>query len=168
MIPAPVWHMAGLGLITSVVAPTLVVSTRRVLSWRLLSWPALVALPAFLGLHAALMLVPGVERVGHGAVQPVVLLLGAVVFWLPVLGVHRPLALDMSCMYLFLGAPSLDLAGVWMVARGDSAGGLAMIAAMLPIGGLAVVRTVRWVTDEERHTREAIDPLFADPVGGGS
>jgi cytochrome c oxidase assembly factor CtaG len=46
--------------------------------------------------------------------------------------------------------PSLDLAGVVIVLRGDAAGGLAMIVGMLPVGVAAVALCWRWIIHEEQ------------------
>lgn len=147
--------MAVMGALTSVVAPALVVGTGRVLpSWRWdrLALPAAVVLPLFLVLHAGgtilladVALSAPVELALH-----VVLLLGAVLFWLPVLGSRHRLSDPARTAYLFVAAPSLDLGAVWVIAEGDSAGGLAMIVAMLPVGLAAVVCTWRWIVREER------------------
>jgi cytochrome c oxidase assembly factor CtaG len=149
-------HMAGMGLLTSTVAPLLVVATRRRFGWWALSWPAVVAMPFFLVLHGTLMIeMDAVERTEwlHVLVDAS-LVVAAIVFWLPVLGTRRRLDSIGRCVYLFLAAPTLDLAGVVIVARGNSAGGLAMIVGMLPIGLTAVVLTWRHLREEERVARE--------------
>jgi hypothetical protein len=61
-------------------------------------------------------------------------------------------------VYLFLAGPLLDLAGVWLVARGDRAGGLAMVVGMLPIGVAALVVTWRWVVGEEKAAASSSGP----------
>jgi hypothetical protein len=148
-------HMATMGLLVSVVAPALAAVVARVPALDRWAPPALVALPGFALLHAAVTI--GVEAPGSTAGAGVVglahavLLAGAVAFWAPVLGVRRRLPDAGRMAYLFLAGPVLDLAGVWLVATGDAAGGLAMIVAMLPIGVAALVLTWRWVTDEERR-----------------
>lgn len=148
-------EMAVMGLLTSLVAPALILGTRRVVPswhWDRLALPAWVVLPAFLVAHAGgtiLMsryeLTVPVSLTLHG-----VLLLGAVLFWLPVFGSRHRLSDPARTAYLFLAAPSLDLGAVWVIATGDSRGGLAMIVAMLPIGLTAVVSTWRWIAREER------------------
>lgn len=143
--------MAGMGLITAVLAPSLLLLTRHHRVWRPLSYPASIALPFFVLLHGTitigsdLVMPDTAERIGLA----VLLLTGAIVFWLPVLGTARRLDDFGRCVYLYLGAPSLDLAGVIIVARGDSGGGLAMIVAMLPIGLAAVILTWRALHTEE-------------------
>ncbi|RKN39051.1 hypothetical protein D7294_22775 [Streptomyces hoynatensis] len=76
---------------------------------------------------------------------------GALAFWLPVLvpGPRR-LSAPGRCLYLFLAAPLLDLPAVALVACGHAAGGLAMIAGMLPLPLAALAVTWRWVLAEER------------------
>jgi cytochrome c oxidase assembly factor CtaG len=156
-------HIAAMGLITSVLAPAVILLSRGLLRWRVLSWPAAVALPFFLVLHGTVMIwmdvsePPPLEHTGLDAL----LFVGAIVFWLPVLGYGRRLDPIGRCVYLYLAAPTLDLAGVVIVARGDSAGGLAMIAGMLPIGLAAVALTWRLLQQDEARAR-ALD--LADPV----
>jgi cytochrome c oxidase assembly factor CtaG len=144
--------MAGMGLLTSVVAPAVVLATRARWQWRRLTLPAGIALPGFVLAHAGITLVLtlGTPTRTVTVTLHLVLFLAAVVFWLPVLGPCARLSRPARCVYLFLAAPALDLAGVVVVATGDSAGGLAMIVAMLPIGLAAVGLTWRWLQDEER------------------
>jgi cytochrome c oxidase assembly factor CtaG len=150
-------QMAVMGALTSVVAPALVLGTGRVVPswhWDRLALPAAVVLPLFLVLHAGgTILLAGVAFSAPVELSlHVVLLLGAVLFWLPVLGSRHRLSDPARTAYLFLAAPSLDLGAGWVIAEGDSAGGLAMIVAMLPIGLAAVVCTWRWIVREERLT----------------
>jgi hypothetical protein len=159
---AAIWPMAGMGLITSVLAPALVLATR---AWprcsgltRPLSWPAPVALIGFVLLHGAITIGLDVHPVSTAAsiAAHLLLLIGAVAFWLPVLGDARNrLDAGAGTIYLFLGAPALDLAGVAVVAWGDDAGGLAMIVAMLPIGLTALALAWRWISGEETAARAA-------------
>jgi hypothetical protein len=58
-------------------------------------------------------------------------------------------------IYLFASMPAMDLAGVFVVLHGDSAGGLAMIVAMLPVGVAALVTTWHWVLTEQPATSTA-------------
>jgi cytochrome c oxidase assembly factor CtaG len=150
-------HMLLMGLLVSVAAPAAVVATRRWYDWRWLSAPAWLALPAFIAVHGVMMLT--MEQIERRPLLsfPVhtVLFLGAVLFWLPVLGRVRRLSDAGRCVYLFVGAPALDLAGVVMVARGDAVGGLSMIVGMLPIGVVAVLLTWGWVVEDERSVRAA-------------
>jgi cytochrome c oxidase assembly factor CtaG len=146
-------HMAAMGLLVSVAAPALLLVLTRVAPqldrWTL---PAGAALPGFVALHAAVTVYhhspapPLLEGTAHLA-----LLAGAMLFWAPVLGVRRRLPDAGRMVYLFAAMPPLDVAGVWLVAVGDSAGGLAMIVGMLPMGVAAVVITWTWISREERR-----------------
>jgi hypothetical protein len=144
--------MAAMGLLVSAFAPALVVFGRRWLDWDRLAVPALAALPGFAVLHAVITL-------GAEAFPPpmplrqapaLVLLLGAVLFWLPILGRRRRLPDPGRSAYLFIAAPVLDLPAVWLVAQGQVTEGLAMIVGMLPLGVAAIGITWRWITMEER------------------
>jgi hypothetical protein len=135
-------HMLTMGLLVSAVAPMLARASRGTALDRLAP-PAVVALPAFAVLHAT------VTVLGDGLLAEPVLLAGAVVFWMPVLGTGRRLPDAGRAVYLFLAGPLLDLAGVWLVATGDRAGGIAMIVGMLPVGIAAMVVTWRWIVHEE-------------------
>jgi hypothetical protein len=147
--------MALMGLLTSVVAPLIVVVTRRRWQWRWLTFPAAATLPTFVLAHAGITLGLTLAMPGRDIVVflHACLLVAAISFWLPVLGPCSRLSRSGRCVYLFLAAPALDLAGVVVVASGDSGGGLAMIVAMLPIGLTAVILTWRWLEDDERAVR---------------
>jgi cytochrome c oxidase assembly factor CtaG len=141
---AHVAHMATDGLLVSVLAPLLLLLLRA-LGVEPPSLPAVVVAPAFVLLHAAVTLLPGLA-----AVAPVLLLAGGVLFWTPVLG-RRRLPPAGRIVYLFATMPALDLPGVWLVARGDGPGGIAMVLGMLPIGLTALALAWRWTVDEERR-----------------
>lgn len=112
--------------------------------------PAGIALPGFVLLHGGITYLLTRHPTPAGwLLLHVPLLVGAVVYWLPVLGTARRLADPLRVLYLFLSAPALDLAGVMVVILGDGAGGLAMIAGMLPAGGIAVLVTWQWITRED-------------------
>lgn len=144
---------AATGLVTAVVAPGLLLATGRHVHWGRLALPAGVALPAFVLLHAGITFLltrhppPAVWLILH-----VPLLAGALVYWLPVLGTVRRLSDPLRVLYLFLSAPTLDLAGVMVVVLGDGPGGLAMIVGMLPAGGIAVLVTWQWISQEDDFT----------------
>jgi hypothetical protein len=72
-------------------------------------------------------------------------------FWAPILGIRRRLPDAGRMLYLYVALPLLDLAGVWLVAVGDSPGGLSMIVGMLPMGAAAVVITWNWISREEHR-----------------
>ncbi|HEU5033479.1 MAG TPA: hypothetical protein VFT62_01845 [Mycobacteriales bacterium] len=149
-------HMAEMGLETSVLAPVIVLLARRVrLPLDRLAVPAAAALPLFLGVHSAVTMTmpfrepPFWQHLGLHAL----LLAAGVIFWLPVLGGRRRLSEPGRMVYLYLAMPTMDLSGVYVVLRGDAAGGLAMIVAMLPVGLTAVAITWRWIVAEERAAR---------------
>ncbi|HEX6469396.1 MAG TPA: hypothetical protein VF069_09895 [Streptosporangiaceae bacterium] len=154
---AEIIHMGFAGVATSVLAPALVVLARNVRRpWNpdRFAVPAAVAWPLFVAAHTAIMIPMGVgdPPVAADLGLHAVLMACAVLFWLPVLGLRRRLSDPGRMLYLFLAAPVLDLAGVWIVAEGNSAGGLAMIVGMLPLGVAAVATTWRWIAREERET----------------
>jgi hypothetical protein len=147
-------HMGMMGLLVAVFAPALLVLISRALP-QLDRWtvPATVALPGFVILHAAVTV-----YTSRGPVPPLLdlathfaLLVGAMLFWAPVLGIRRRLPDPGRMLYLYLALPLLDLAGVWLVAVGDRPGGLSMIVGMLPMGVAAVVITWSWISREERR-----------------
>jgi cytochrome c oxidase assembly factor CtaG len=147
-------HMAMMGLLVSVLAPALLVLLRRAFpQLDRATVPAAVALPGFVTLHAAVTV-----YAGRGMVPPLldtaahlVLLVGAMLFWAPILGIRRRLPDAGRMLYLYVALPLLDLAGVWLVAAGDNAGGLSMIVGMLPMGAAAVVITWNWISREEHR-----------------
>jgi hypothetical protein len=142
-------EMAVMGLETSVVAPLLVIVSRSWRGWRWLSWPAPVAVATFLVAHVVLtawMLATMPGWLADLGFQVGLVAISAV-FWLPVVG-PRPISDAARMIYLFLAMPTMDLAGVYVVLRGDAAGGLAMIVAMLPVGLVAVAMAWRWIVDE--------------------
>lgn len=147
-------HMAMMGLLVSVLAPALLVLLSRVFpQLDRATVPAAVALPGFVTLHAAVTV-----YAGRGMVPPLLdttlhlaLLAGAMLFWAPILGIRRRLPDAGRMLYLYVALPLLDLAGVWLVAVGDSPGGLSMIVGMLPMGAAAVVITWNWISREEHR-----------------
>lgn len=154
MSPAEhVVDMAAMGLLVGAVAPALLVVVLQVHP-RADRWspPAVLALPAFVLLHAGATIGGPYLGPGPAAAAHIALLVGAVAFWAPVLGVHRRLPDAGRMFYLYLAMPMLDLAGVWLVAAGDPSGGLAMIVGMLPMAVITVVLTWQWISGEERRT----------------
>jgi hypothetical protein len=147
-------HMATMGLLVAVIAPALLmVSSRAFPQLDRCTVPAALALPGFVTLHAAVTV-----YTSRGPVPPLLdmathlaLLAGAMLFWAPILGVRHRLPDAGRMLYLYLALPLLDLAGVWLVAVGDSAGGLSMIVGMLPMGAAAVAITWNWISREERR-----------------
>ncbi|MFF9408090.1 hypothetical protein ACF1B0_21575 [Streptomyces anandii] len=150
--------MALSGLLVAAGVPFLIHRTRAWSGWRRLSLPAAVALPLFVVLHAAVVLTePLVESGAVRLAVEAVLLYAAALYWLPVLGTRHRLSDPARSVYLYLSMPLLDLPAVVMVARGHTAGGLAMVAAMLPIGLAALHITWRWVTQEESLAQAAAE-----------
>lgn len=146
-------HGAAMGLLVSVVAPALLLLLNRVAPQSdRATVPAVVALPGFLVLHAAVTVysahepAPLLDAAAHLA-----LLAGALLFWAPVVGARHRLPDAGRMLYLYTALPLLDMAGVWLVAVGDSVGGLSMIVGMLPMGVTAVVITWTWISREERR-----------------
>jgi hypothetical protein len=148
--------MAGMGLTTTVLAPLVVWARRTALPRRLRAMPAPAILAGFAVVHAGVTLTMGVAS---GAPEKfglwLLLLGGACVFWVPVLASDGGLSPAGKVLYLFIASPSLDLAAVGMVIAGDSDGGLAMIAAMLPLGAAGMASVYGWAMAEERSARES-------------
>lgn len=138
------------GAVVSVVAPAMLLGTRRWIRWDALALPAVPALVGFVLLHAAVTFaLTRHPPAGVWLALHVPLLVGAVVYWLPVLGTRRRLPDALRVLYLFLSAPPLDLSGVLVVILGDSAGGVGMIVGMLPAGLAAVAVTWQWISTED-------------------
>jgi cytochrome c oxidase assembly factor CtaG len=147
-------HMAAMGLLVAVIAPVLLVLlTRAFPQLDRGTVPAALALPGFVTLHAAVTVYTSRDPVPPllDTATHLALLVGAVLFWAPILGVRRRLPDAGRMLYLYLALPLLDLAGVWLVAVGDSPGGLSMIVGMLPMGVVAVAITWNWISREERR-----------------
>lgn len=150
--------MLIMGLLTSVVAPLLVLAGRR----REARGPgrhpglAVAILLGFTALHTAVVL-----AMPHGGATLEVawhalLLAGGLVFWLPAFGRGTTRLPEAGrSVYLFLACPLLDTAALALIVRGQEPAGLAMIVGMLPIAFAAVVLTWRWITAEERAARAA-------------
>lgn len=146
-------HMGVMGLLTSVVAPALVLATRSSIRWHRVPAPPLVVLPLFVLLHGFLTIVMGLRPLStvtdlllHG-----LLVIAAAVFWLPVLVPRPGFPESARGVYLFLAAPSLDLAAVFLVIDGHEPGGLAMIVGMMPLCLAAVAVAWQWIVREERE-----------------
>lgn len=144
-------EMALMGATTSVVAPLAVLLARRQLPPQVRLPPALSG-AAFVLLHAGITM--AMVFAGGAALAPLLfllLLLGAIAFWRPVLVTPSRLGGAGRTVYLLLAAPSLDLAALVVIASGQEVAGLAMIVAMLPIGAVALALTWRWMVEEERE-----------------
>jgi cytochrome c oxidase assembly factor CtaG len=101
---------------------------------------------------------PGVlaaDGIAHVGVHAM-LLVTAVLFWLPVLGrgpVPRPVRGPAAVLYLFLAMSAADLVAVWLMADGATTAAAVMLGTMLPVGAAALAVTWSWVTREERLAR---------------
>lgn len=84
----------------------------------------------------------------------VLLIVVAVAFWLPVVDRVNGLGDAARVVYLFVAGPLLDLPALYLIAAGQSAAGLAMIVAMLPIPVAAVAAVYSWVRREEDQHRD--------------
>lgn len=161
-------HMAGMGLVVSAAAPLAVLLLVRALPRaERLVLPGSIALPGFVALHAAITVVGHAHGSAAHAAAPVVLLLAGTFFWAPVLGRRRRLSDPLRVVYLYAAMPLLDMAGVWLVAAGDTSGGLAMIVGMLPMGCATVVLTCQWINREERDTAHEEAGRTRSPLADG-
>jgi cytochrome c oxidase assembly factor CtaG len=165
-------HMAAMGLLVAVVAPTLLLVLGRAVP-RLDRWtlPAAVALPGFITLHATVTVYTDRAPLPLplDTATQFALLCGAMLFWAPVLGVRRRLPDAGRMLYLYTAIPLLDLTGVWLVAVGDSPGGLSMITGMLPMGMATVAITWNWINREERRAVLDKRPAhWVSPAGRGT
>jgi cytochrome c oxidase assembly factor CtaG len=138
------------GAVVGVVAPGVLLGTRRRIRWDALALPAVPSLVGFVLLHALITFaLTRHPPAGTWVALHVPLLVGAIVYWLPVFGTRRRLPDALRVLYLFLSAPPLDLSGVMVVILGDPSGGVAMIVGMLPAGLVAVAVTWQWINQEE-------------------
>ncbi|GHF32249.1 hypothetical protein AMYBAR_003422 [Amycolatopsis bartoniae] len=146
-------HMGVMGLLTSVVAPGLVLATRSSIRWHRIPAPPVLVLPLFVLLHGLLTIVMGLWSLSMvtDTLLHAVLVVAAAVFWLPVLVPRPGFPEPARGVYLFLAAPSLDLAAVFLVIDGHEPGGLAMIVGMMPLCLAAVVVAWQWIVREERE-----------------
>jgi hypothetical protein len=144
-------EMALMGLDTSLVAPALYLLTRRWLPWERLAVPAVAALPVFLAVHSVITVWMALHMPTWSVdwLYQLALIVVSMLFWLPVIGRRYRLGPGGRMIYLFAAMPAMDLAAVFVVLHGDSAGGLAMIVAMLPVGLAAVATTWHWLVTEQ-------------------
>jgi cytochrome c oxidase assembly factor CtaG len=122
--------------------------------WLLHSEPALRAAEA-----------GGLAHVGEHAL----LVASALAFWVPVLArppLPRRLGDAGRAAYLFSATPLVDLAALWLMARGESLAGVAMLAGMLPLAIAGVFFLWRWLVAEERRTARLEAPSKAEAYGG--
>jgi putative membrane protein len=170
-------HMVEHSLIIGVAAPLLVlgapvallmrvlpprardvgVAVLRSRAARLLAHPA-VTWSLFVGVQWAFHLTPLIEasetRPVLHAFEHVAFLGAGILFWLPVLGsnpVPRRLGGAERTLYLFFAVPAVDIAGAALMARGDEAAGVAMLAGSLPVILGAIALTWQWLVREDRR-----------------
>ncbi|WP_244501130.1 hypothetical protein [Streptomyces sp. TP-A0874] len=167
-----VLEMAWWGFVVAAVVPGLLWLGRRNPLWERVSVPPGLSLPLFVLLHGWVMLGDqmGLAPAGGGHVAEPLLVVGAVLFWVPVVNRTRHRLGDPGrCLYLFGAGPLLDLPALGVIAAGHSAEGIAMIVGMLPLGFAAAYITWSWVHREERL--ESLRDPFALPErddGGGA
>jgi cytochrome c oxidase assembly factor CtaG len=147
-------HMVEHSVLAMVVAPMTVLAWTAVGLPRLrISRPAL-AWAAFVAAQWLFHLTPLLEQSQGGpvlhAAEHVAFFAVGVWFWVPVLG--GGWGDPGRSLYLFLAAPAVDLVGAALMARGDEAAGVAMLAGSLPIVVAAVAVTWQWLTREQRQT----------------
>jgi cytochrome c oxidase assembly factor CtaG len=147
-------HMVEHSVLAMVVAPMTVLAWTAVGLPRLrISRPAL-AWAAFVAAQWLFHLTPLLEQSQGGpvlhAAEHVAFFAVGVWFWVPVLG--GGLGGPGRSLSLFLAAPAVDLVGAALMARGDEAAGVAMLAGSLPIVVAAVAVTWQWLTREQRQT----------------
>jgi hypothetical protein len=153
---AEILRMGSMALTVSVLAPALVLTLRDHLPDRLSRVPAPATLAGFVVLHDSIMVSGPYVGAPVRLLYWVAVLAGAFVFWLPVAG-RRRISDAGRIIYLFIAGPSLDVSAVAMIGiTGHSAGGLAMIAGMLPIGAVELVLFWRWAMREERAADAAL------------
>jgi cytochrome c oxidase assembly factor CtaG len=148
-------------LITGVVAPLLVLASRRLRpslgplpGHPLWAWSAFVITQWVFHLTPLLEASEGRPLV-HAAEHLAFIAVG-LWFWLPVLGAapagpERRLAEPGRALYLFLAAPAVDLVGVVLMVRGEGGAGVAMLAGTLPVVAAAGIVTWQWLTAEQRR-----------------
>jgi hypothetical protein len=139
------------GGVTSVLAPFVVVVTRRWIPYDRLRVPVGAIAVSFIVLHGAITLsLLARPQPWLWVLLHLCLLAGAVIYWAPVLRVGRRLSGLAPFLYLFFTSPFLDFAGLGIMALGDPRGGVAMIAAMLPVNAMSLIVLWQWMVTEDR------------------
>ena len=162
-------HMIEHSVLAMVVAPAIVLAWVRLGLPRVrLGHPAF-AWVAFVVVQWAFHLTPVVEE-SQGApllhsLEHLVFLAVGVWFWVPVLG--WGLGDPGRSLYLFGAAPAIDLVGAALIARGDEAEGVAMLAGGLPVIVAAVWVTWAWLAREQRDAAESEHPPATRLAVGG-
>ena len=170
-------HMTEHALLIGVAAPLLVLGAPGALAMRALPprargacvallrsrAAAVVAHPAvtwslFVAVQWTFHVTPLIEasetRPALHAFEHVAFVAAGILFWVPVIGsnpVPRRLGGAERSLYLFFAVPAVDMAGVALMARGEEAAGVAMLAGSLPVVLGAIVVTWRWIVSEERR-----------------
>jgi cytochrome c oxidase assembly factor CtaG len=134
------------GALVTLVAPVGAVVLRHMSVPAVLAWSFFIAVQWAVHLPALVGTAPGWP--GYAALEHVLLLMSAIVFWIPVL---RRGAGAQVALYLFLAVPATDLIGLALMARGQPAEAVGMIVGMLPLAIAAVVATWRWLAREEEQ-----------------
>jgi cytochrome c oxidase assembly factor CtaG len=150
-------HMVEHAVLAMVVAPLVVLAWVRLGLPRVRLDHPVVAWVAFVAVQWVFHLTPVVEEsrgvpVLHSLEHLVFLAVG-VWFWVPVLG--WGLGDPGRSLYLFAAAPAIDLVGAALIARGDEAEGVAMLAGGLPVVATAVWVTWAWLAREQREAAVA-------------
>ena len=139
-----------MGLVVTVVAPVIAAALPEPpVRWT--GWRVAAPVMALLAAHAGVLV--AMERyrstAPFGLALHTALVVCAVLFWTPVLGSHR-ISDAARCVYLFLAGPVLDLPALYLIARGQSDVGIAMVTGMLPLPMAAVCFFYAWMRKEER------------------
>lgn len=150
-----VGHVIAMAVVVCAAAPAAVWLARRTGKGTPLDrTPSLMALLAFVVVHdvtMAWMVSRNPSSVTDVAAH-VLLGLGAVQFWAPVIGGRlRPAA---KVVYLFGASMGLDFTAIYLIAIGYSLAGVSMVMLMLPVPFAGAYVLTRWAVTEERAQRE--------------
>jgi cytochrome c oxidase assembly factor CtaG len=163
----PLWVLTG--SVSSVIAPAILLTARHLRRLRLFdrfALPVRVIGPVFVAIHAAVTislldhLAPWLWALVH-----LVLLVGAIEYWLPVLGSKRRVTGLSRWLYFVFTSPLLDWAALAIVLLGHPAGGIAMILAMLPVNLTALWLLWQWMQQEEGAEVTELSYPHAVPPG---
>lgn len=147
--------MVAMAVVVCAVAPAAVWLARRTGKAAPLDrTPSLVALFGFVVVHDVTMAWM-VSRNPSGVTDVaahVLLGLGAVQFWAPVIGGR--LGPPAKVVYLFGASMGLDFTAIYLIAIGCSLAGVSMVMLMLPVPFAGAYVLTRWAVAEERAQRE--------------
>lgn len=160
-----------MGLAVTVAAP-LIVAALPALPVRWTGWRIAAPGLALLAAHAGVLVAMGRCRstAPTGLAAHAALVICALVFWMPVLGSRR-IGDAARCVYLFLASPVLDLPALYLIAKGQSDVGIAMVTGMLPLPMAAVCFFYAWMRQEEQSDfgyMSAADQLPVDDGADGA